>query len=72
MYALSEVEAMTDALRKNIDTLNSFKALEANWDYDNAEPFDPAFVDSIITMLPSLSKQPKIFLHFMSLLSLVA
>lgn len=55
------VEFVTDNLNKNIDMLNGFKTLEANWDYSNAEPFDPVFIDSIIFMLPGLDKQPKIF-----------
>lgn len=48
-------------LRVNRKKLNSFKKLESNWNFSNAEPFESNLLLNIENILAELHAQPKIF-----------
>lgn len=48
-------------LRESLKRLEEIKRLEYNWNGYEAEPFSPAFVTRVETIVRGLSKQPKIY-----------
>ena len=52
---------LSKMLSESLKRLEEIKRLEYNWNGYEAEPFSPAFVNRVETIVRGLSKQPKIY-----------
>ena len=55
------IENQSPELVANLETLESIRALQKNWNENQAEPFSDALVNKVIALVKTLSFQPQIF-----------